>query len=82
MKSIYLVQHLHTLPQDGEDVKTIGVYATREDAIEAASRLALQPGFRDHPNVVDFDSDIDMQGFHIDEYEIGMDHWQEGYGTV
>jgi hypothetical protein len=41
----------------------IGVYATREDAIEAVARLALQPGFCDHPSVVDFDADTDMQGF-------------------
>jgi hypothetical protein len=82
MKSIYLVQHLHILPQDEEDVKMIGVYATREDAIEAVARLALQPGFCDHPRIVDFDADTDMQGFHVEEYEIGKDHWQEGYATV
>jgi hypothetical protein len=81
MKSVFVVQHLHTLPQGENDVKMIGVYATREDAIKAMRRLAKQPGFRELPDVVDYATES-MHGFHIDEYEIGKDHWQEGYDTV
>ena len=81
MKSVFVVQHLHTLPHGEDDVKMIGVYATREDAIRATWRLASQPGFCDLPQVVDHDSTDDMQGFHVDEYVIGKDHWQEGYVT-
>jgi len=81
MKSVFVVQHLHTLPHGEDDVKMIGVYATREDAIEATKRLAIQPRFRELPDVVDYATE-NMQGFHIDEYEIGKDHWQEGYDTV
>jgi hypothetical protein len=81
MKSVFVLQHLHTLPQGEDDVKMIGIYATREDALEATRRLATQPGFRDLPQVNDHTTD-DMQGFHVEEYQIGLDHWQEGYATV
>jgi hypothetical protein len=81
MKSVFVVQHLHTLPQGEDDVKMIGVYATREDAIEATKRLATQPGFCELADVVDYATE-NTQGFHIDEYEIGKDRWQEGYDTV
>lgn len=81
MKSVFVVQHLHTLPQGEDDVKMIGVYSTREEALEATRRLARQPGFRELPHVNDYSTD-DMKGFHVDEYEIGKDHWQEGYDTV
>ena len=40
MKSVFVVQHLNILPGGEDDVKMIGVYATREDAIQAAWRLA------------------------------------------
>jgi len=82
MKSVFVVQHLHTLPHGEDDVKMIGVYATREDAIRATRRLASQPGFCDSPEIVDPNSTNDMQGFHVDEYEIGKDHWQEGYVNI
>lgn len=82
MKSVFVVQHLHTLPHGEDDVKMIGVYATREDAIRATRRLASQPGFRDSPEIVDQNSTNDMQGFHVDEYEIGKDHWLEGYVII
>ena len=81
MKSVYVVQHLHTLPQGEDDVKMIGVYATREEALEATRRLATQPGFCDLPKVNE-DSTEDTQGFHVAEYEIGKDHWQEGFATM
>jgi hypothetical protein len=81
MKCVFVVQHLQTLPQGEDDVKMIGVYATREDAIEATKRLATQPGFSELPDIVDYTTE-NMQGFHVEEYEIGKDHWQEGYATV
>ncbi|RYD62561.1 MAG: serine kinase [Verrucomicrobiaceae bacterium] len=81
MKSVFVVQHLHTLPDGEDNVKMIGVYATREDAVDAVRRLASQPGFHNLPDVVDYDLDGDGQGFHVEEYEIGKDHWQEGYVT-
>jgi hypothetical protein len=82
MKSAFIVQHLHILPNGEENVKMIGLYASRNDAIAAATRLGSEPGFCDHPKIVNFDVDSDMQGFQIEEYEIGKDHWKKGYVTV
>ncbi len=67
---VYVLQHEHDL--DGSsDVKMIGVYRTERDAAEARNRLSKAPGFRDHPD-----------GFSIDRYELGQDHWTDGYVSV
>ena len=83
MKVVYVVQHLHIIfPQEEEDVKLIGVYCTRKNAEEAAARLSSQAGFCDFPKIVNYEVDKDQQGFHIDEYQLDLDHWSEGYVTV
>lgn len=67
---VYVLQHEHDL--DGSsDVKLIGVYKTKHDAVEARQRLRKAPGFRDQPD-----------GFSIDAYELGQDHWTEGFVSV
>ena len=71
MKSVYLLWHTHELSQGEDDDKLIGVYATREDADAAIRRLSGQPGFRHFP-----------EGFLAEEYEIGKDHWTEGFVTA
>jgi hypothetical protein len=48
----------------------IGVYASDADASAAINRVKDQPGFRDYPD-----------GFEIHPYEIGKDHWTEGFVT-
>lgn len=68
--SVFIVWHVHTLGND-EDEKLIGVYATKEDAEAAIARLAVKPGFSSVP-----------EGFQVDEYEIGVDNWTEGYVTT
>ncbi len=83
MESVFVVQHVHILlPQQEEDYKFIGVYASHDDALAAVSRLVKQPGFRDFPRVVDPSIDDDEQGFHVSEYRIGKDQWEEGFVTV
>ena len=81
MKSVFIVQHLHLLPQDEEDVKIIGIYGTMDKALAAVNKIKIQPGFCDHPNLVNPEVDNDSQGFYIDEYYLDMDHWEEGYIT-
>lgn len=71
MKTVFVVQHVHQLAGDNEDVKFIGVYATEEKARAAIARLTTQPGFSSVPD-----------GFSIDEYELDKDNWQEGFVTV
>jgi len=82
MNRIFVLQHLHVLPDGCEDVKFLGVYSSIESAHAAIERLKLQPGFCDHPNIVDQDIDTDDQGFHLDDYEVDRDHWTQGYVTV
>jgi len=71
MKSVFVLQHVHVLSKDNDDVKFIGVYSTRRTAKDAIERLSRQPGFQDA-----------IDGFCIDEYEVDMDHWTEGYATI
>lgn len=60
------------------DYLLIGVYSSRDAALEAAARFGGLPGFRDHPDVVD---DTDQPGFFVSRYVIDEDHWTEGYRT-
>ena len=65
-----MLNHVHELPSGEDDVKFIGVYLTKADADMAVLRASQLPGFSECPN-----------GFDIQEYEIGKDHWTEGYFT-
>ena len=60
----------------------VGVYHSLEAAHSAVERLRTQPGFRDHPRIVDPEQDTDEQGFHIGAYPLDQDHWSEGYVTL
>jgi hypothetical protein len=78
----FVLQHLHTLPGGEEDIKILGVYATKEDAESAVARFRMLPGFRDRPilrNLVNNESEVD--GFYISDMEVGLDYWPEGYET-
>jgi hypothetical protein len=68
---VYILWHVHGMPDGDEDAKLIGVYSSNEDADAARLRLLQQPGFRDIP-----------EGFQVDRYLVGDDHWTEGYVTV
>jgi len=82
MESVFVVQHLHARPSGEDDVKLVGVYQSLEAARSAVERLRTQPGFRDHPRIVDPEQDTDEQGFHIGAYPLDKDHWSEGYVTL
>lgn len=79
MKTVFLVQHLHVLPSGEEEVKTIGIYASRPEAESAAERMRLQPGFIDLPKLINPTDDDAKDGFYIDEYPLNKDHWAKGY---
>ena len=79
---VWVVQHVHTLPSGQEDVKMIGVYADLQSAEEAVNRLKTQPGFCNHPVIIDPALSDATDGFFLDEYEVGEDHWAEGFGTL
>jgi hypothetical protein len=82
MKSVFVVQHLHLLPDGEENVCFIGVYRSLDAAKSAAQRLGTLPGFCMHPQVIDPRQTDEEQGFYIDEYELDKDHWTEGFKTM
>jgi hypothetical protein len=83
MNTVFVIQHLHVLPQGEEDFKLIGVYSTRAKALAAIERLREAPGFRDFPELVDpANSPTGAQGFYVDEFPLDLDHWSEGFETV
>ena len=71
MQIVYALWHTHTFSEDREDYKLIGIYESEDAAKEAQARVVSQPGFRKHP-----------EGFEIVAYEVGKDHWEEGYATM
>jgi hypothetical protein len=67
----FLVWHMQEFSDGSESNKLIGVYESRLAAEEAIARVGSQPGFVDTP-----------EGFLIDEYELGKDHWAEGFVSI
>jgi hypothetical protein len=58
--------------EKGDDTELfIGAYKTEADAQAAINRLRDKPGFVDFP-----------AGFQIYQYELGKDHWEEGFARV
>jgi homoserine kinase type II len=82
MKNVFLLEHLNTLPDGTEDVKTIGVYSSKQTALDAIHRLKGQPGFKDAPELRDPLHEDQSDGFYLDEYRVDADHWAEGHVTV
>lgn len=71
MDKAFLVMHVHNLPTGEEDFKVIGIYATERAAEDAVVRAKRLPGFLDS-----------FDGFSIEAYGVGEDHWTEGFVTV
>jgi len=82
MNRVFVLQHLHLLDGDEEDVKMLGVYSTQGNALAAVDRFRRLPGFRDLPQMADRDAQSAAEGFYLDEYELDQDSWSEGYKTV
>ena len=71
MDTVYLLWYVREW-DEGEDTELlIGVYRSKGDATEAIRRLKGQPGFVAYP-----------EGFEIHAYEVGKDHWEEGYARM
>jgi len=67
----YLVQHEYEYPEEVDHVRFIGVFSSESKAVDLVDFLRKKPGFISHPD-----------GFFIDPYEIGKDHWQDGFVTA
>ena len=79
---VFVLQHQHRLASGEESVLLIGVYQSRNSAEAAVKRLAIQPGFCEHPNVVDSTNANENQSFHIDAYVLDKDHWTSSYVSI
>jgi hypothetical protein len=71
MDRVYLLWYVREW-NEGEDTELlIGVYRSEADARGAIDRLKGQPGFVTYP-----------EGFEIHDYEVGKDHWTEGFARM
>jgi len=79
--TLYIVEHLHILYDDVEDIKFLGVFSTKEKAEKAIQMLSKQPGFKDFPKIID-DNDI-IEGFYIMKVVVDeIAEWKEGFNTI
>jgi hypothetical protein len=69
-RSVYLLQHIARTGSDDEDVKTLGIYSSKEKATLAVRHFKNLAGFKQYPN-----------GFHIDRYRLNHPTWTEGFVT-
>ena len=82
MKQVFVLSHVVLLPPDyeQEQEKWVGIYTTQELALAAIARLKNQPGFCEHPNLIDYEAEHpDFQCISIDSYDLDQDNCQEGY---
>lgn len=71
MASVFLLQHSYEIYKDYDEIKTLGIYSTKEKAEEAIERYKILSGFQDHPD-----------DFYISEYKLDIDaQWMEGFFT-
>ncbi len=75
---VWILWHIPPGGAERGEYGLMGVYSSREAALEAVDRLKDKPGFRDHPEVND---DADDAGFFMSQYELDQDHWTEGFRT-
>jgi hypothetical protein len=65
---VYLLWFVQQSNEEEDTELLIGVYSSEADAKAATARLKERPGF------IKF-----QEGFQIHEYELGRDHWTEGF---
>ena len=62
---------VHVDEQDGDDVKLLGVYSSRQQAEARINTARHAPGFADEPEC-----------FMVGEYVVDQDEWIEGFRNV
>lgn len=70
MTHVWLLQHVHVMLDEHEDVKVIGIFSSEKEAELAREKLSNLPGFMDSKD-----------GFYIDKYAIDQIGWIEGFVT-
>lgn len=68
MEFVYELEHVYEI--DGEEeVKSIGIFSSREKAKEAIRMLKSKPGFKDHS----------LEAFQIHKSKIDQIDWVDGF---
>ena len=80
MRKVFVLHHIHLIPEGDEDLKILGIYSSDSLARQAVSRFNKQSGFCDLPNIVAPGSESD-EGFHISAFDLDIDvqGWATGY---
>lgn len=81
METVFVLWHVHVFDDGSDNAKLLGVYRSRAAAVMAVNRLKGQPGFIDQSGISDDESGCEA-GFHINEYALDKDHWEDGFITV
>jgi hypothetical protein len=68
IQKVFLLQHVREEDAENEDIKTIGIYSTRANAIIAKRSLLNKPGSRRQKN-----------GFYINGYSLDQTFWIGGF---
>lgn len=68
---LHILTHEYVTPSGADEIKGIGTYSTRENAMAALRRVRDKPGFCDMPD-----------NFRIREIVVDRDHWTSGFGPT
>lgn len=72
MEKMYLLYHMYDYGEHSEyeEIKTLGIYSSEQEASEAIERYYRLEGFKKFPK----------ECFYIDEYKVDIDaNWREGF---
>jgi hypothetical protein len=75
---VYLLYHLHHLPNRNQQVLFVGAFGSRRSALRAITKLRRLPGFRSSPKLRDHRTDRG-NGFNINRMRLGECNWAEGF---
>ena len=80
---VYLLEHFRIKPicdgEISEDLKLIGVFASRALAESAVEALRRKPGFRDFPELIDPEVSDEKSGFFISRKKLNAIGWEDGF---
>jgi hypothetical protein len=68
VQKVFLLQHVREEDTENKNIKTIGIYSTRANAIPAKRSLLNKPSFRRQKN-----------GFYIGRYLLDQTFWIGGF---
>jgi hypothetical protein len=68
---VYILHHVHEFEDGHEDIKLIGIFSTKQKALNVLESYKTLPGFKQN-----------IDGFSVNEYTIDRSGWNEGFVTM